>query len=60
MLNEREITCRVPQGSILGLLLFVIYINHFTEITQKIFSLLFAEDPNLFVAGKRHTDNFVP
>ncbi len=37
---------------ILGLLLFLIYINGLAEITTKTFSVCFVDDTNLFVVGK--------
>ena len=44
------ITCGVPQGSILGPLFFILYINDIENVSDILNHILFADDTSLFHA----------
>ena len=46
-----KVKCGVPQGSILGPLLFLVYINDLGTVSKTLTSILFADDSNLFAEG---------
>ena len=47
-----NIICGVPQGSILGPLLFIIYVNDLCQTPEFLKPIMFADDTNLFCKSK--------
>ena len=50
--NLLTIPCRVPEGSILGPLLFIVYNNDLYRASDIFKPIMFADDTNLFFPGK--------
>ena len=50
--DEKQITCGAPQGSILGPILFLLYINDIKNSAKQINFFLFADDTSTFLMHK--------
>ena len=56
--DKVNISCGVPQGSVLGPLLFLIYINDFHNCSKLLDFHLFADDTNLFLKHRNIASKF--
>jgi len=46
-----NVNCGVPQGSVLGPVLFLVYVNDIASVVPDSKLKLFADDTNLFISG---------
>ena len=51
-----SVKCGVPQGSILGPLLLVIYMNDLFSVSEFLFTILYADDTCVLMNGKHLED----
>ena len=57
--SERgSVECGVPQGSVLGPLFFILYVNDMVKASGDIDLVLFADDTNIFAEGRDHVELF--
>jgi len=56
MSAKQDVVCGVPQGSILGPLLFLVYVDDMQNCSKLLNFILFADDTNLFITAKKSID----
>ena len=49
--ETRSIKCRVPQGSIFCPLLFIIYMNDICNVSELLYTIMYADDTSVIMSG---------
>ena len=52
--ETKFVTHGVPQGSILGPLFFIVFMNDVSRASHLLFSILFADDTSVFIEGQNY------
>ena len=50
--DPKSVKCGVPQGSILGTLFFIAYMNDIFNASQLLYNILYADDTCIYLSGK--------
>ena len=56
--KTQYISCGVPQGSILGPLLFIIYMNDICNVSNLLYTIMYADDTSVSLSGN-NLDNVI-
>ena len=49
--GTRSIKCEVLQGSILGPLLFIIYMNDICNVSELLYTIMYTDDTSVIMSG---------
>ena len=55
--DSKPVISGVPQGSVLGPVLFLVYINDLVDVLHDVHIKLYADDAKIYLATKRNTPN---
>ena len=49
--ETRSMKCGVPQGSILGPLLFIVYMNDICNVSELLYTIMYADDTSVIMSS---------